>query len=130
LIFLFIPLFAAIFYALFFRCRKYFVEHVVVATHFWSFSLVLLVAIVPAVVAPLMWWSNAPTFASVYAANDVLLSVFLQICIAAYLVVMLPRVYSVSYWYSAVVSLTIAWSFFHLVWLYRFVLFAVTLHVV
>ena len=42
LIFLLIPIFAILFYALFFRKRKYLVEHVVVATHFWCFNLVLL----------------------------------------------------------------------------------------
>jgi len=40
LIFLLIPIFALLFYLLFFKKKKYFVEHVVVATHFWSFNLI------------------------------------------------------------------------------------------
>jgi hypothetical protein len=44
--------------------------------------------------------------------------------------VMLRRSYAASRWYCAVAALTIAWSFFHIVWLYRFLLFTVTLPVV
>jgi len=35
--------------SLFFRKRKYFVEHVIVATHFWSFTLILLGLVLPLV---------------------------------------------------------------------------------
>jgi hypothetical protein len=42
-----IPIFAVLFYARFFRKRKYLVQHVVVATHFWSFSLLLLGVLLP-----------------------------------------------------------------------------------
>jgi len=41
---------------------------------------------------------------------------------------MLRRVYGTGYVYSGVVAVTIAWCFFHLVWLYRFLLFTITLH--
>ena len=40
---------------------------------------------------------------------------------------MLRRVYAASHWYCATVALGIAWSFFHIVWLYRFLLFVITL---
>jgi hypothetical protein len=43
---------------------------------------------------------------------------------------MLRRVYAASKWYCAVTALAIAWSFFHIVWLYRFFLFKLTLSVV
>src|SRR6185295_5231560 len=49
LIFLFIPIYAIIFYGLFFTHRRYFVDHVVVATHLWSFILFLLAVLVPAI---------------------------------------------------------------------------------
>ena len=42
LIFLLIPIFALLFFMFFFRHKKFFVEHLVVATHFWAFSLLLL----------------------------------------------------------------------------------------
>ena len=100
LIFLFIPLFAAIFQALFFIRRKYFVEHAVVATHFWSFNLVLLGVLVPMVAALVMWWTHAPSVAAVYEANDSSLSLFIQVAVATYLVPMLRRVYGVRFRYA------------------------------
>jgi len=45
---------------------------------------------------------------------------FLQVCIAVYMTLMLRRVYKASYWYSTTVALVISWSFFQIVWLYRF----------
>ena len=67
LIFLLIPIFALLFYALFFRNRKYFSEHVVVATHFWSFNLLLLGVFLPIIVASLMWFLGEPSVSAVYA---------------------------------------------------------------
>ena len=128
LIFLFIPIYAVIFQGLFFSRRRFLVEHAVIATHLWAFILLLLATVVPAVVAALAWWSGAPSLAAAIAANDNLLSVFLQVCIAVYLALMLRRVYAASYWYCATVALVLAWSFFHIVWLYRFFLFLITLH--
>jgi hypothetical protein len=128
LIFLFIPIFASIFYVLFFARRPYFVEHAVVATHLWSFILVLLAVVVPVVAVVGMWSSNAASVAAFLESNDAPISVFLQLCIAVYLALMLRRVYAASYWYCAGVALAIAWSFFHIVWLYRFCLFIITLH--
>jgi lipoprotein signal peptidase len=64
----------------------------------------------------------------VLASNDNRISIFLQICIAVYLALMLRRVYAARQWYSITVAMLIAWSFFHLVWLYRFLLFEITLH--
>jgi hypothetical protein len=127
LIFLFIPVYAVLFYGLFFFRRRYFVDHAVVATHFWSFIVLLLAALVPIIAAILMWWSKAPSIAALIAANDNPLSVFLQICIAVYMALMLRRVYAARFWYCAAVALVISWSFFHLVWFYRFLLFVITL---
>lgn len=128
LIFLFIPIYAAVFFAFFFRRRPYFVEHAVVSTHLWSFILLLLAFVVPAIAGAMMWWTNAPSIAAVLAANDNPVSIFLQVCIAAYLALMLRRVYAASGWYCAGVALLIAWAFFHIVWLYRFLLFEITLN--
>jgi hypothetical protein len=128
LIFLFIPIYAVIFYALFFKRRRYFVEHIVVATHLWAFVLLFLATVIPLVAAVLMWRLDEPSVAAVFAANDVPISVFLQICLAAYMTLMLRRVYAASLWICATVALALAWSFFHIVWLYRFLLFVITLH--
>jgi hypothetical protein len=130
LIFLFIPIYAGLFYGLFFHRRRYLVEHAVVATHLWSFILLLLAVGVPVVAALLMWWSRAPSIGAALAANDYPVSVFLQVCIAAYLTLMLRRVYASGWWYCGAVAVLIAWAFFHIVWLYRFLLFVITLQLV
>ncbi len=59
LIFFFIPIYAALFFVFFFRGHeRFFVEHLVVATHFWSFVLILLAVVVPAIAAPFVWWTT------------------------------------------------------------------------
>ncbi len=128
LIFLFIPIYSVIFYGLFFTHRRYFMDHAVIATHLWSFILLLLTIGVPAVAVLLMCWYKGPSISALIAANDNPITIFLQVCIAVYLVLMLRRVYKASYWYSATVALVISLSFFQIVWLYRFFLFVITLY--
>jgi len=128
LIFLFIPIYAAIFYALFFNRQPFIAAHAIVATHLWSFILVLLAAAVPALAAGYVAWSDSPTIAAAMVAHDNPVSIFVQCAVAAYLLVMLRRVYGTGYVYSGIVAVTIAWAFFHLVWFYRFLLFTITLH--
>ena len=128
LIFLFIPIYAVIFYALFFKRQPFIAAHAIVATHLWSFILVLLAAVVPAIAGAYVAWSDSPTIAAALVTHDNPVSIFVQCAVAMYLFVMLRRVYGAGYAYSGVVAVTIAWSFFHLVWLYRFLLFTITLH--
>jgi len=52
--FLLIPVFALLSYVLFFKKRKYLVEHVVSATHFWALNLLLLGVILPIVTVALL----------------------------------------------------------------------------
>ena len=131
LVFLLIPIFALVFYAFFaFGGRRYVLEHVVVATHFMSFVLILFAVVVPAIAAPFYWWLHAPSIAAVVVAGEVPLTVFLQLCIGTYLAFMLRRVYAASLWYCGLVAVVIAWSFFHIVWLYRFFLFEITLRLI
>jgi hypothetical protein len=130
LIFALIPIFALVFYVLFFRRRRYVVEHAVIATHFWSFSLILLGVILPLFSVLLIRLSKALNSSVAYVTNDAIISSALQLCMAAYLFIMLRRAYAASRWYCAVTALAIAWSFFHIVWLYRFLPFNVTLSVV
>ena len=130
LVFLLIPIFALLFGSLFFRKRRYLVEHAVIATHFWSFSLILLGVILPLVSICLIRLCHALNFSTGYVTNDGVVSSILQVCFAAYLFIMLRRVYEASRWYCGITSLAIAWSFFHIVWLYRFFLFNLTLSLV
>jgi hypothetical protein len=37
---------------------------------------------------------------------------------------------SIGNWYSALASAAIAWSMFHILWLYRFILFVITMKLV
>jgi Protein of unknown function (DUF3667) len=127
LIFLLIPIFALPFYALFFKKRKYFVEHLVVATHLWSFNLILLGVILPLISVLLIRVFPVLHISAAYVTNDGITSSALQVCFGAYLFVMLRQCYCASRWYCGVTAALIAWSFFHIVWLYRFVLFEVTL---
>lgn len=127
LIFLLIPIFAALFYALFFKKRKYLVEHIVVATHFWSFNLLLLGVILPLATVGLIRLLKALNLGFAFVTNDGVTSTSLQLCFAVYLFLMLRRCYGISKWYGALTALVIAWSFFHIVWLYRFFLFEITL---
>lgn len=62
--------------------------------------------------------------------HDGVVSTVLQVFFAAYLFLMLRRAYAASGWYCAVSALAIGWSCFHIVWLYRFFLFNLTLSVV
>jgi len=130
LIFLLIPIFAVLFYALFFKKRKYFAEHVVAATHFWSFNLILLGVILPIVTVVLTRLLKTIHISATYVANDNIASIALQICIAIYLFAMLRRFYAASNWYCVAAASVIAWSFFHIVWFYRFFLFEITLRAV
>jgi hypothetical protein len=130
LIFLLIPIFALLFYVLFFKKRKYLVQHAVVATHFWAFNLILLGVILPIVSVLLIRLCKGLSVSAAPVTNDGVVSTILQICLAAYLFLMLRRAYAASRWYCAVTALVIGWSFFHIVWLYRFLLFNLTLSVV
>jgi hypothetical protein len=89
LIFLFIPIFALLFNALFYNKKKYLVEHLVIATHFWSFILLTVGIILPLATVAFIWFFKALSIPTSYATNDGIVSTFLQICFAIYLFVML-----------------------------------------
>jgi hypothetical protein len=130
LIFLFIPIFAFLFYALFFKKRKFLVEHIVVATHFWTFILFMVGVVLSFATIGLLLLLNVLHMHALYATNDGIVSSVLQICFAVYLFLMLRRCYGISKWYGVLTASIIAWSFFHIVWLYRFFLFEATLSIV
>jgi len=103
------------------------VEHTIVATHFWSFNLLLLGVILPVGTVALVRLFKALNISAAIATNDAITSSVLQICIAIYLFIMLRRCYGISRWYGVFTASLIARSFFHIVWLYRFFLFEFTL---
>ena len=126
-VFVLIPVIAMLLGALFVRKRRYFAEHLIIATHFWAFALVLIGILLPGVLLPAMYLLDAAGLKSTGIINDVSVSYVLQLVFAGYLYYMLRRAYSASAWYSAVVALMIAWSFFFIVWLFRYFLFEITL---
>ncbi len=127
MLFAIIPIFALAFQVLLIRKRRYFSEHVVVATHFWSFALLLIGVFIPLLLTLLAFVGPRLGVPPGTVTEDVIPTVILQCGFALYLFIMLRRVYAISYWYSALVAGAIAWSFFFLVWIFRFLLFVVTL---
>ena len=130
LVFLLIPVIAVLLFLLFFTKRKFFLEHLVIATHFWSFALILIGVLLPAVVIPAVWLSAILGVSTAPVLNDAVISYSLQFVLGVYLFYMLRRVYGSSRWYSAVIAISLAWSFFFIIWLFRFFLFEVTLRTI
>jgi Protein of unknown function (DUF3667) len=127
LVFALIPVIALLLHASLYRKRRYFAEHLVVATHFWSFVLVLIGILVPTAVLLASWIALMTGTSAAAWSSDMVLSAVVQVCVAIYLYLTLRVAYVASRWYSAVVALAVGWSFFHLVWLYRMMLFIATM---
>jgi hypothetical protein len=86
--------------------------------------------LLPLVLLPAIYLSAAFGLPTERIINDGTVSFALQIAFAAYLYLMLRRAYAASAWYSALVALSLAWSFFFIVWLFRYFLFEVTLRAI
>jgi hypothetical protein len=127
LMFLLIPVFAVLFFAFFFRKRKYFVEHLVLATHFWSFNLLLLGVVLPILTVLTIRPLTVLQLPSHYATDDNPAFICVQVCLGLYLFAMLRHFYRASAWYCTSIAAILTCSFFHIVWFYGFCLFEVTL---
>lgn len=127
MVFVLIPVYALLFALLLLRKRRYFSEHLVVATHFWSFALLLIAVFIPLLLASLSALGPVLGVAASTLTADAVPTLILQLSFALYLFLMLRRVYAVSYWYAALVAAAMAWSFFLIVWLFRFLLFIATM---
>jgi hypothetical protein len=127
ILFVLIPVFALVFGALLFSKRRFFPEHLVVATHFWSFALLLIGVFIPALLWLLAAAEPALGVAPGTLTADAIPTLVIQLVFALYLFLMIRRVYGVSWWYGALASGAIAWSFFFMVWLFRLLLFVLTL---
>ena len=101
-----------------------------VATHFWCFNLLLLGVVLPIISLVLIWISKAIHASAAYVTDDGITTAVPQICFGVYLFVMPREAFDASWWYCGITASVIAWSFFHIVCLYRFLLFEVTLRVV
>ena len=128
LLFSLIPVIALLLYAFLFRKKRYFSEHLVVATHFWSFALIVIGVFIPALLLVLVRVGALFGVPPSVVMADSVPTFIIQAVFALYLFVMLLRVYRVSLWYSGLLAAAIAWSFFQIVWLFRFLLFVATLN--
>ncbi len=127
ILFVLIPVFALLFAALMAGKRRFFSEHLVVATHFWSFALLLIGVLIPLLLVSLAAVGPGLGVPASVITADAVPTLVLQASFAVYLYLMLRRVYGVSWWHGGLAACAIAWSFFFLVWLFRFLLFVVTL---
>ena len=127
LVFSLIPVIALLFYAFLARKKRYFTEHLIVATHFWSFALLLIGVFIPILLLLLVRLDALFGLPPGIVTADIVPTIIIQAVFAPYLFLMLRRVYRVSRWYAGLLAASIAWSFFHIVWLFRFLLFVVTL---
>lgn len=127
MVFTLLPVFALVFYAFLFRRKSHFAEHLVVATHFWSFALLLIGVFIPGLLWVLTRSGSALGIPAEFLTADSIPTLIIQFVCATYLYVMFRQFYQVTRWYGAVLAAVVAWSFFHLVWIFRFFLFLVTL---
>jgi hypothetical protein len=127
LLFALIPVIALLLYAFLFRKKRYYSEHLVVATHFWSFALIVIGVFIPALLLVLVRLGAAFGVPASVMTADSVPTLIIQVVFALYLLVVLLRVYRASFWYSALLAAAISWSFFRIVWLFRFLLFVATL---
>jgi hypothetical protein len=127
LVFSLIPVIALLLWAFLFKKKRYFTEHLIVATHFWSFALILIGVFIPILLLLLTRLGALLGVPPSIVTADSVPTIIIQVVFGVYLFVMLRRVYCVSHWYGGLLAASIAWSFFHIVWLFRFLLFVVTL---
>lgn len=122
LVFLLIPIFTVLFYGLFFKKKK-----------FLSFNLLLLGVMLPVATVVLVRSFKGLNIPAVYVTNDAVASNVLQVCFGVYLFMMLNDAEAILrhqqvVWWSYGFSDCLV--FFHIVWLYRFLLFEATLSIV
>jgi hypothetical protein len=121
LVIVMVPMFAAVLLALYWRRRRYFVEHLVFATHFYSLFLLLL---------PFLHLVLVPPFRAAHRAGvaggvnfDILFTaIFLIIC-GAYIFAAQRRVYGQRRVVTLLKCLALVASAAVIIQLYRFVLF-------
>lgn len=119
LIFLFIPLYGSLFALLFYRKKQFFVEHLVFATHFYAFILLLTLAGFYLLSVP-----YALIYGVGYSANyDDIYSMLMEIIIAVYAGFAIRRFYKTRIIWTILAALIIGITFFPFIQVYRMLLF-------
>jgi hypothetical protein len=118
-IFVFIPFYGLLFYAMFFWRQKYFTAHVAFAANFVSFILIWNVVSFYLILAPFYLISK-----SAYSANfDNFSSMLTSFIIASYLAIAIRRFYKPHLAVTLLVSLVIGFTYFTFIQYYRMALF-------
>lgn len=118
LIFLMIPMYALLLAAVHARSRRYFVEHLVFATHFMAWWLLIMMTAINLVIVLLTATDGLSSF-------DLVATAILLGFILLYFFVGLRRVYSAGRWLAAAKALALTVATFGVVILYRFLLFVI-----
>jgi hypothetical protein len=123
-VFLYIPFYALVFWILFFVYRKNFTEHLVFASHFMSFYMLLTIANFLLVIMPFFLIAHS----SFSADLDFVDSSVMQLLIAVYLFFAARKFYKSNTVWSAAVGLFIGYFFYTVMQYYRMFLFFKIVH--
>ena len=91
---------ALLLWGLLWRKKRFFTEHLIVATHFWSFALILIGVFIPLLLMLLSWLGALVGVAPSTVTADIVPTTIIQLVFAVYLFVMLRRGYRVRNWYA------------------------------
>lgn len=130
LVIVMVPLFALVTQALYWRSRRYYVEHLIFSLHFYAFLLLLIAALHLGV--SVVWRARhvlPPNLLSVVKSDDFGTFLLLAIC-GAYLFVALRRTYGQSKIWTAIKCLAFLVCIIGVIQVYRFILFFTTFYFV
>jgi len=118
-IFLFIPFYGLLFAGLFFWKKKFFVEHLVFATHFMAFILIFILLQHYLITVPFYLIAKID-----YSSNfDEINSALISLIIGVYLSFAIRRFYKSHVIYALFISLAVGFAFFPFIQYYRMLLF-------
>ena len=127
LVVLMIPIFALLMQALYLRSGRYFVEHLVFSTHFYSFFLLLLSAMLLLGTAANGLARRLKT-SSGFFQSDLFYTTALLLCCMLYLLFMLRGVYAQGRTVTFLKCLILTMGIMFVIQLYRFILFFTALY--
>jgi hypothetical protein len=124
-IFLYVPFYGLLFSAFLFWKKKYFVEHLVFATHFMAFVLLINIFFHYVINIPFYWFiaTHYSQNADTMQTFDNIVSAVLSVMVAIYLSIAVRRFYKANILWGITVSLFIGATFFIFMQYYRMILF-------
>ena len=119
-IFVFIPFYGLVFFGLFFWTKRFFMEHVVFATHFLSFVLLLVLVEFYVISIPFNLLYKNTQYSREFG---IAYSIFTSLCISVYLFFSIKKFYKPAMAWTVIASLIVGGSFFTFIQYYRMLLF-------